>query len=255
MNSNESKTVRIIPGIESPGYLFEDGIFGVNLEITRKGFFGGLCAQMLNNRKLFMGEESVDGWICEGYERITNRPEESLCQSHFVILENGSMSQTSEAIALQAYREYEAILWIKAISDTVEITVEVADMKQTVSVSADDAPYKEISFIFSGKDVENGTFSLHVTGKAALFEVSLMPTDHFHGMRWDVIEALRRIAPTALRFPGGCAADHFDWKESLKAPEFRKPADGRSRAWFLFRDTYHQDPLDIGLNEFMLLCK
>ena len=255
MNSNESKTVRIIPGIESPGYLFEDGIFGVNLEITRKGFFGGLCAQMLNNRKLFMGEESVDGWICEGYERITNRPEESLCQSHFVILENGSMSQTSEAIALQADREYEAILWIKAISDTVEITVEVTDMKQTVSVSADDAPYKEISFIFSGKDVENGTFSLHVTGKAALFEVSLMPTDHFHGMRWDVIEALRRIAPTALRFPGGCAADHFDWKESLKAPEFRKPADGRSKAWFLFRDTYHQDPLDIGLNEFMLLCK
>ena len=74
-------------------------------------------------------------------------------------------------------------------------------------------------------------------------------------MRWDVIEQLRAIGPTALRFPGGCAADHFDWKESLKAPEFRTPADGRSKAWFLFRDTYHQDPLDIGLNEFLMLCR
>ena len=74
-------------------------------------------------------------------------------------------------------------------------------------------------------------------------------------MRWDVIEYLRTIAPTSLRFPGGCATDHFVWKESLKAPEFRKPADGLSKAWFLFRDTYHQDPLDIGLNEFAMLGK
>jgi alpha-N-arabinofuranosidase len=74
-------------------------------------------------------------------------------------------------------------------------------------------------------------------------------------MRWDVIEELRKIAPTSIRFPGGCAADHFDWKESLKAPEFRKPADGTSKAWFLFRDSYHQDSLEIGLNEFVWLCR
>ena len=255
MSSNESKTIRILPCADTPGYLFETGIFGVNLEITRKGFFGGLCAQMLNNRKLFMGEEGVDGWICEGFERITDRPEESLCQSHFVILTNGSMCQTSEVIALQEGREYEAKVWVKAISETAEITFGIVGMEQTVSVAADGAPYRELSYTFTGTDLENGTFSLRVTGKAAIFEVSLMPTDHFHGMRRDVIEALRQIAPTALRFPGGCAADHFDWKESLKAPEFRRPADGRSKAWFLFRDTYHQDPLDIGLNEFMLLCR
>jgi alpha-N-arabinofuranosidase len=255
MSSNESKAVRILPCTDTSGYLLEAGIFGVNLEITRKGFFGGLCAQMLNNRKLFMGEESVDGWSCDGFERITDRPEESLCQSHFVILTDGSMSQTSEVIALQEGREYEAKAWVKAISDTAAITFGIAGMEKTVSVAADSAPYHELSYIFTGTDLENGTFSLRVAGEAAIFEVSLMPTDHFHGMRWDVIKALRRIAPTALRFPGGCAADHFDWKESLKAPEFRKPADGRSKAWFLFRDTYHQDALDIGLNEFMLLCR
>lgn len=255
MNTVQVNSVRILPRPEASGFLFEKGIFGVNLEITRKGFFGGLCAQMLNNRKLFMGTDSVDGWICESFDRITDRPEESLCHSHFVILTNGSMSQTSEVISLQEGRTYEAKVWAKAISETAEITFGVSGMEKTFSVAADGAPYHELSYTFAGMNVENGLFSLQVTGQVAIYEVSLMPTDHFHGMRWDVIEALRQIAPTALRFPGGCAADHFDWKESLKAPEFRKPADGRSKAWFLFRDTYHQDPLDIGLNEFILLCR
>ena len=237
------------------GYLMEDGIFGVNMEITRRGFFGGLCAQMLNNRKLSMGEGGVDGWICEGFERITDRPEESLCQSNFIVLKNGSMSQTSEVIALQAGKTYEAKVWVKAYSDTAAVTFGVAGMEQTVDVTADGAPYAALSFTFDGVDLDGGTFSVKVEGEAAVYEVSLMPTDTFYGMRWDVIEQLRAIGPIALRFPGGCAADHFDWKESLKAPEFRTPADGRSKAWFLFRDTYHQDPLDIGLNEFLMLCR
>ena len=78
-----SKTV-IAPHTAQNGYLMEDGIFGVNMEITRRGFFGGLCAQMLNNRKLSMGEGGVDGWVCEGARRVLNRPEESLCQSNFI---------------------------------------------------------------------------------------------------------------------------------------------------------------------------
>ena len=41
------------------GYPFEDGLFGINAEITRKGFFGGLSAEMLNNRKLLMGSTGV----------------------------------------------------------------------------------------------------------------------------------------------------------------------------------------------------
>ena len=249
-----SKTV-IAPHTAQNGYLMEDGIFGVNMEITRRGFFGGLCAQMLNNRKLSMGEGGVDGWVCEGARRVLNRPEESLCQSNFIVLKNGSMSQTSEVIALQAGKTYEAKVWVKAYSDTAAVTFGVAGMEQTVDVTADGAPYAALSFTFDGVDLDGGTFSVKVEGEAAVYEVSLMPTDTFYGMRWDVIEQLRAIGPTALRFPGGCAADHFDWKESLKAPEFRTPADGRSKAWFLFRDTYHQDPLDIGLNEFLMLCR
>lgn len=245
----------LIPNIAHKGYPFEDGIFGVNMEITRKGFFGGLCAQMLNNRKLFMGQDGVDGWECENFERVLDRPEESLCESNFIILKNGTMSQSSQVIALKAGKTYEAKIWVKAYSDTADVTFGVTGMEQTVTISADGEPYQALSFVFDGRALDGGTFSVKVRGEVAVYEVSLMPTDHFYGMRWDVIEHLHTIAPTALRFPGGCAADHFMWKESLKAPEFRKPVDGLSKAWFLFRDTYHQDTLDIGLNEFFVLCK
>ena len=234
---------------------FEAGIFGVNMEVTRGGVFGGLSAQMLNNRKLFMGESQVDGWECRGFERVTDRPEESLCQSHFVILKDGgSMTQTAPRIALTDNREYEAKVWVKAISETAEVTFGVGGMERSFSVEADGLPYRELAFVFGGETVENGSFSVAVRGEVAVYEVSLLPTDHFHGMRWDVIESLRALDIPSIRYPGGCYADHFEWRESLKAPEFRKPVDGRSKG-FMLRNSFHQDCVDWGLNEFILLCR
>ena len=251
---NEALGATVIPRPGEAGFPLEDGIFGVNAEITRRGFFGGLCAQMLNNRKLLMGTDSVDGWTCEGYERITDRPAESLCHSGFVILKDGCMSQTSAVIALQEGRTYEAKVWVKAYSDTAAITFGVASMEKTCAVTADGEAWTALSFVFEGREAENGTFSVRVSGEAAVYEVSLMPTDHFYGMRRDVIEALRAVAPTSIRYPGGCFADHFAWRECLKDPEFRLPVDGTVKD-FMLRDTYGQDPLDIGINEFMMLCR
>ncbi len=258
MEYTRSETVKqavLTPLTDGAGYPFESGLFGVNTEITRKGFFHGLCAQMLNNRKLLMGQDGVDGWDCGNFERVTDRPHESLCGSNFVILKDGGrMAQTAERITLQQGREYEAKVWVKALTETADVTFGVEGREQTFTVTADGEAYKPLGFTFAGEDAENRTFAVTVRGEVAVFEVSLMPTDHFYGMRWDVIESLRALAPTSLRFPGGCAADHFDWKESLKSPEFRKPNDGSSK-WFLFRDSYNQDCLDVGLNEFMMLCR
>ena len=98
---------------EKGGYLFEDHAFGVNLEITRKGFFGGLSAEMLNNRKLYAGGDAPSGWECTAVARITDRPHECLCHSHFIILrDGGSMKQTSEVIATEAGKTYEARAWV-----------------------------------------------------------------------------------------------------------------------------------------------
>jgi alpha-N-arabinofuranosidase len=245
----------LIPDTGSDGHAMEDGLFGLNAEITRKGFFGGLSAEMLNNRKLLMGQEGAAGWSCFRARRVTDRSHESLCNSHFVVLEDGGvMSQCSDVIALQTGRRYEARAWVKAYSQTAEITLGVAGMEQAFTIAADGEPYRELIFTFEGKDVERGTFSVSARGEVAVYELSLLPADHFYGMRRDVIDSLRALAPTAIRYPGGCFADHFLWRECLKAPAFRIPVDGSAKD-FMLRDTYGQDPMDIGLNEFMMLCR
>ena len=236
------------------GVPFQDMLFGLNLEITRRGIFGGLSAEMLCNRKLYAGDDLPSGWACSGAVYITDQPQKSLCASRFVVLHNGDMSQTSEVISLRHGNTYEARLWVKAMSSSAKVTFGVNHLVKTCSVDCDEAMYTVLSFRFAGEDIDNGTFTVSVCGEVAVFELSLLPTDHFYGMRRDVIEQLARIAPTSLRFPGGCAADHFDWKESLKSPEFRVPSDGSSK-WFLYRDSYNQDCMDIGLHEFFMLCR
>lgn len=244
------KNVEInIKGSSAP---FENGLFGVNAEITRKGFFGGLSAEMINNRKLFSGADAPSGWACSGYEYVKDKPELSLCGSSFVLLDGGRLSQTSDVISTGG-GVYTAKVWVKALS-AATVTFGLSGYEKSFELEEDGEPYRLLSFDFECGEVRCGTFSVSVCGRAYVFETSLMAKDNFYGMRRDVIEALKYVRPSSVRFPGGCAADHFQWKESLKAPEFRKPV-GAGDKWFLFRDTYDQDCLDIGINEFMMLCR
>ena len=72
------------------------------------------------------------------------------------------MSQTSEVIALQKGRTYEAKVWVKAYSDTADVTFGVEGMKQTVFITADSLPYQVLSFVADGEEIEKGTFSVKV---------------------------------------------------------------------------------------------
>ncbi len=249
-----AKQHKITLAPESSGAIFEAGLFGINAEVTRRGFHGGLSAQMLGNRKLFMGETGVDGWVCERFDRILDRPEESLCRSNFVILRSGSMSHASSLMTLQAGKDYEAAVWVKAVSPTAEVTFGAAGLERTFSVTADGAPYHALRFTFTAPTDGERTFVISASGDVAVYEASLLPTDHYYGMRPDVIECLRQIAPPSIRYPGGCYADHFEWQESMKPVECRKPVDGRSKS-FMLRNNYHQDCVEVGINEFVMLCR
>ncbi|NQU10050.1 hypothetical protein HQ590_04625, partial [bacterium] len=42
------------------------------------------------------------------------------------------------------------------------------------------------------------------------------------GLRADVVEAIRELRPTHLRYPGGCATAYFDWQERV-GPQAQRP--------------------------------
>lgn len=43
-----------------------------------------------------------------------------------------------------------------------------------------------------------------------------------NGMRTDVVEALKQIRIPVLRWPGGCFADEYHWKDGIGPKEGRK---------------------------------
>ncbi|MCD8120301.1 MAG: alpha-N-arabinofuranosidase [Lachnospiraceae bacterium] len=69
-----------------------------------------------------------------------------------------------------------------------------------------------------------GQFSEHlgrcIYGGIYVGEDSDIP--NVHGMRTDVVEALKKLKVPVLRWPGGCFADEYHWKDGIGPKENRK---------------------------------
>jgi alpha-L-arabinofuranosidase len=66
-----------------------------------------------------------------------------------------------------------------------------------------------------------------------------------HGFREDVLDAIRRLRPAVLRWPGGCFASAYHWQDGV-GPS-RQPS--YDKAWRV------EDPNTFGTDEFIALCR
>lgn len=88
-----------------------------------------------------------------------------------------------------------------------------------------------------------------------LENISLLPENAvLCGLRPDVIAALRATHPYALRFPGGCYAEFYDWKQGLLAQDERDVIHVEGMD-FLLSPTLNQDPADMNLDDFVAVCR
>jgi alpha-N-arabinofuranosidase len=85
------------------------------------------------------------------------------------------------------------------------------------------------------------------TGTFWMDSASLMPADNVDGMRRDVIEALRPIHVSVLRYPGGCYADYYNWKNGIG------PRDKRPEKWSTVWHEWNSN--DFGTDEYMELAR
>jgi alpha-L-arabinofuranosidase len=79
------------------------------------------------------------------------------------------------------------------------------------------------------------------------------------GIRKSLIDALQKISSPVIRWPGGCFADSYDWKDGV-GPAAKRPR--RTNFWAgepLVRDQGNTpqkyDPNEFGTNEFVQFCK
>jgi alpha-N-arabinofuranosidase len=73
------------------------------------------------------------------------------------------------------------------------------------------------------------------------------PIPNVRGIRRDVVEALRRIKVPVMRWPGGCFADEYHWRDGI-GPYEERPAMVNTH-WGGMVETNH-----FGTHEFMDLC-
>jgi alpha-N-arabinofuranosidase len=77
------------------------------------------------------------------------------------------------------------------------------------------------------------------------------------GLRKSLIEHMRKIKATVIRFPGGCFADSYDWRDGI-GPTEKRPR--RTNFWAMGESekapaSHRYDPNAVGTNEFVHFCK
>ncbi len=72
---------------------------------------------------------------------------------------------------------------------------------------------------------------------------------HQYGLRSDVVEALQALPVPLLRWPGGCYADHYHWRDGVG------PLAERPRRLGMSCDLQVEDDNSLGTHEFLQLCE
>jgi alpha-L-arabinofuranosidase len=77
------------------------------------------------------------------------------------------------------------------------------------------------------------------------------------GIRQELVQQMRKVKPAVLRYPGGCFADSYHWRDGV-GPTDKRPR--RTNFWIEAENAqspanHKYDPNQFGTNEFMRFCK
>lgn len=268
-------------------------LFGGNLEHTRSAVSGGLSAQMLRNRK-FVGMPSADGcpleWFVLGdkcYSMVGNAvvegknghevesvgsftrhsdmgyrmPRRYECNSWQVSCIDGVAGFGQDKLFLEKGKEYEFRIVLHTDS-AVDLNVKLTsrggkEIYAQNTISADTRDWqKHIITFTSAKDDSDAELRVEFDQKTRIVigAASLMPTDNFFGLRWDIINELKKMNIKFLRWPGGNFAGEYNWFDGLLDVDMRAPSESHI-AYLTQPHNLGYDFGEIGIDEFIALCR
>ncbi len=151
-------------------------------------------------------------------------------------------------------KTYTGRIWLKGTPGS-KVTVSLiwgdgASDKQTVTIPALTAEYKKFPLSFAAKgDTANAALEIAGTGSGNFHigAVSLMPSDNIEGFRPDTIALLKSLHSGMWRLPGGNFLSDWMWYDAIGDPDKRPPMF--DHAWNAMQVN------DVGMDEFMTLCK
>ncbi len=267
----------VLAGIQTYGYQAEvsvdtgqdlgainPDIYGHFIEHLGRCIHQGIWAEILRNRK-FWGDDNSDygvpsPWRAEGEtEGVSYLHDNTVFysggQSQRVRIEREDVRAgvRQDGIDLRGGMKYHVRLVALQRGTELPVCVEITKADETlakVEILLTSHDWKMYEATLDIKEPVTGA-SFRITAmKPCEFwigAVSLMPDDAVEGMRRDVIEAIRRVHPANVRWPGGNFVSGYHWKDGIGDRDKRPTR--MDRAWNAI------EPNDFGIDEFMAFCR
>lgn len=255
-------------------------LFGSNLEHTRSCLYTGLSAQMVRNRKFAGKPTACEGCAMEWFP-LGKRAVFALDEPYTRHGEGYHMKRTTECNSVSIFNPFQGETAGMgqhgiAISQGQPYLFGMVVKTQNpveFAVSLTDRAGKEVycRTTFTGEGADWTRFEVELTPQAAdpdadlricweeagqvcVGAISLLPKDHFHGMRRDVVEAMKELGIKVLRWPGGNFAGEFSWMDGLLPVDMRAPFQS-----YLGLETQPHtmgyDYSEINTDDFIALCR
>ena len=243
-----------------------DTLYGLFFEDINYAADGGLYAELLNNRSFeyedILNPRTTDHYNGWGFNLAFGATGTATVMTENPLNENnptymrvnctkgeyrfanlGYQSTTfSGGIPVEAGKTYRCFVWMRNAGD-FDGQVEISLTKRTGKSLAvpkrftltDEWQKYELTFTPSYTEDAVLSFIMHGTGAVDFDMASLIPADAYGadwpngGLRADLVQALKDLNPSFLRFPGGCVTEgsyyrsnFYDWKDTVGPIEERK---------------------------------
>lgn len=159
-----------------------------------------------------------------------------------------------QGLSIRAGETYEGAVWLKGEAPKGIVVSLIGDNAQQTQKTIDppSSDWRQYSFALKPKwSSQNASIAIAAKAKAEVWidQVSLMPRTWRKngGFRPDLLKAIADLKPPVIRWPGGCFASSYQWKDGI-GPQHKRLPHPRE-IW---------DDLDVysfGTDEFIRMCQ
>ncbi len=231
-------------------------IYGQFIEHLGRCIYGGIWAEMLEDRKFFysVGSEPSPWEIIGSTGGVTMQKKDAFVGEHTPVVHAAAGIRQRE-LGLVLQKRYEGYIWVKpgtADGTNVEVSLTWGDttgQRESMYFTVNAGQYIRCPLSFKpGVSTDEGMLEVRVSrGSALIGTISLMPADNVHGMRADTLKLLRQLNAPVYRWPGGNFVSGYNWRNGVGPRDKRPPR--KNPAWQGIE--YN----DFGLDEFVTFCR
>ncbi len=265
-----AETVTVKLDLNDRGEDINPLIYGQFIEHLGRCIYGGIWAEMLEDRKFYFPITEnyapyvelkdtaypvveASPWEVVGDASLVSMIEEdSFVGRHTPCLKAGAVIQQHD-LGVVSGKKYKGYIWLRSGSREgarVKLSLVFSDNSSTGKViSTGNSKYEKTQFEFSSlEDTDRATLKIEVLeGEVFVGTVSLMPGDNIKGMRRDTIALLKELNAPLYRWPGGNFTSGYEWRDGIGDRDRRPPR--KNPAW---TGVEHND---FGTDEFILFCR